>query len=299
MGILVPLLAFIAPGFVGAVTVSGTFLNETGQVLEARVQHADREAELEDTRLELISAAYTSPAVEAVFRNTGRVPLRDFPSWDVWTSFHEAAGTFHPERLTYTSAAPAAAGEWRVAGIYLDAASFNAEAHQPGIFDPSEEIKLEVTLSATDDDPEANHVTLGLPVGATATIAFTWEALADTPSDVNSGGSLTNDGTYVYGMRGDNANDFWRYDASTNAWTALTDVPFTPTAGGAIVYAKDTGLGYVYAFRGEDRDDFWRYSIADDDWTRMADPPLDTDDGAALTWDGVNTLYAFRGDHID
>ena len=76
--------------------MSDTFFSESGDVLEARVQSADRAAEREGTRRELIHAAYTSPQLEVVIRNTGRVPLRDFPSWDVWTIGHEAMARITP-----------------------------------------------------------------------------------------------------------------------------------------------------------------------------------------------------------
>ena len=296
MGIIAPFLAFIVIGFAAAVTITGTFFSESEHVLEARVEHAERLTEQRGTKLEVISTTYTGPQVAVVLRNVGRVPLRHFASWNVWASFHETDGTFHPERLTYTTAASPASDQWTVQGVYLDAALAKAEASQPGILDPSEEVKLLLQLSPAAVDPQANNATVGLPVGATAKLAFTWEALADGLGDVNAGGALTNDGTYVYGLRGDGTNAFWRFDVAANSWSALANAPWTLTGGGSVAYAKDAGAGYVYAFRGEDQFDFDRYSIADNNWAAMATPPVDTDDGAALAWDGVNTIYAFRGD---
>ena len=65
------------------------------------------------------------------------------------------------------------------------------------------------------------------------------------------------------------------------------------------VTALDSSDGsYIYALRGDNQDnqkDFWRYDIANDEWTSMANTPEQVKEGGALTHDGSNYIYAFRG----
>jgi hypothetical protein len=234
MGMIPTFIALITIIVAGAVTVSGTFFSESSHVVESLAQDADRVQELRGTRIELIGASYASPYADLVFRNTGRVAHSDFDRWDVWASFHEADGSYHPERLTYSSTAGSspAADEWVIEGIYLDADAGIAESSQPGIFGPSEEVRVRLHVDPAAGDPQVNSVTVGLANGVTAKAGFTWEALATVPADVGAGGSLTNDGTYVYGLMGGNASDFGRYDPSSASWTSLTDAPWTPRGGG-------------------------------------------------------------------
>ena len=295
MGMLAPFLAFLGIALMAIVTVTGAFLGGSDDILDARLEGSQRDSDLTGTSLELVGASYVSGIVTLDFRNSGRVPVRDTPSWDVWVSYHEVDGTFHPELLARAASASPVADEWALAGIYLDAANAVVEAVQPGIFDPSEEARLLLNLDPDAVDPQANTARLALPNGATALVAFTWEALADTPGTVDFGGGITNDGTYLYAMRGANQNDFLRYDVAAGTWGALANVPFTPTAGGAVAYAKDGGAGYVFAFRGENRKEFARYDIAADSWSSMANTPLNVDDGGAIAWDGSNTIYGTRG----
>jgi len=300
MGMIPTFIALITIIVAGAVTVSGTFFSESSHVVESLAQDADRVQELRGTRIELIGASYASPYADLVFRNTGRVAHSDFDRWDVWASFHEADGSYHPERLTYSSTAGSspAADEWVIEGIYLDADAGIAESSQPGIFGPSEEVRVRLHVDPAAGDPQVNSVTVGLANGVTAKAGFTWEALATVPADVGAGGSLTNDGTYVYGLMGGNASDFGRYDPSSASWTSLTDAPWTPR-GGAMAYATDAGAGYVYGFRGENQLDFDQYDIEGGGWSAMVDPPDRVGAGGALAWDGVQTIYAMAGGATD
>ena len=296
---LIPLfLAFLGIAVMGAVTVSGSFLSSSGDVLEARTQYSERDTELAGTHLELISAQYSSPTADLVFRNTGRVSLRNLDEWDVWSTFHESDGTYHPELLSY-AASPPAADEWAIEGLYLDADAGMAESTQPGIFDPSEEIRLQMRVDPAAAEPQQNRATFALPIGATAEIAFTWDAMPDAPATVHDGGSLASDGTYVYGLRGNNQPDFWRYEPLINTWTSLADAPWTPQGGAALAYATDAGAGYVYALRGENRRDFVRYDVAGGSWSGMVNAPRPAGDGGSLTWDGRDTLFAVLGGNFE
>lgn len=105
MAMVAPFVAFITLATAAGLIVADAFFVGTGKVLEARLQAVDRDAERAGTGVELVTLSYASPQVDVVLRNTGRVGLRDFPSWDVWVDYYEADGTHHTERLSYTSAA--------------------------------------------------------------------------------------------------------------------------------------------------------------------------------------------------
>ena len=289
-----PFLAFTMVAMAAGLIAADAFFAGNGKVLESRVQAIDRDAERAGTGVELVSLSYASPQVEAVLRNTGRVGLRDFPSWDVWVNYQEPDTTHHAQRLSYTSAATPADDQWSVEGIYIDAAPGKGEAWQPGIVDPTEEVKLLLRLDPAAADPQSNETIVGLPNGVTVRMAFTWQALSSIPQAVGAGGSLANDGTYVYALRGGLQREFYRYDPSAEAWTQLADTPEDVAAGGSLAYATDGGTGYLYALRGDNQPDFWRYDVAIGTWSILANA-LPADGGAALAWDGASMIYKLRG----
>jgi hypothetical protein len=295
MGTMPPLLAFLALAIAALITVTGTFVGGSSNVLDARLGDANRAAELSGTNVELIAATYSGDVATLTFRNTGRVALRAAESWDVWARTHDAGGNYNPEKLARSATASASADEWVLAGIYLDAASQAPESTYPGILNPSEEVVLTLNVEPDAVDPEANFATLALPIGVTARIAFTWQAAATAPADAAAGASLTTNGAYLYALGGNATNALWRYDASGESWSALAVAPFSPTAGGAVTYATDTGAGYLYALEGQNQVTFERYDISGNTWLSLADAPANADDGASMAWDGDNTVYALRG----
>ena len=40
--------------------------------------------------------------------------------------------------------------------------------------------------------------------------------MADAPSDVDAGGAMTYASGYIYTLRGDGKDDFWRYNVNDN-----------------------------------------------------------------------------------
>jgi hypothetical protein len=95
---------------------------------------------------------------------------------------------------------------------------------------------------------------------------------------------------YLYALRGLSTTDFWRYDITTNSWTAMTATPAPVQSGGALIYDGT----YIYALRGLSTTDFWRYDIANNSWTAMTDTPAPVQSGSALINDGTY-IYALRG----
>jgi hypothetical protein len=66
----------------------------------------------------------------------------------------------------------------------------------------------------------------------------------------------------------------------------------TSSSSGDVKLAR--APGYLYAFRGLSNN-FWRYNILLNSWTGLANTPNIINNGGALTYDGGNYVYAFRG----
>ena len=117
-----------------------------------------------------------------------------------------------------------------------------------------------------------------------------WSAMADTPANVDKGGALTTDGTYIYALEGNTKNVFCGTILGANTWSRLANVPTNVAWGGSL-----TRLGnYIYAFSGNNKATFYRYDITAGTWSARASAPGNVQDGGALTNDGTY-IYALQG----
>jgi hypothetical protein len=110
-----------------------------------------------------------------------------------------------------------------------------------------------------------------------------------SPGDVKLAKAGNN---YVYAFRGNGTREFWRYDVSTNTWSALANAPQSVSAGGALAY---DGGNYIYALGGNNSKYFWRYNITSNTWTSLTGTPLAVNEGGALVCTGGGDIYALRG----
>jgi hypothetical protein len=111
----------------------------------------------------------------------------------------------------------------------------------------------------------------------------------------------------LYLTKGNNTVGFWGYNAGTNAWTQLTNVPLGSSnkkvkQGAGLAWATKAGTGAVYLLKGY-RNEFHKYDPATNAWKQLLDAPI----GAAnhIKWDAGswivadadagNMLYAFKG----
>ena len=145
-------------------------LGESLQELEGRldVQNATRLAP---------AAAWLidDKAVAAlVFHNTGTVRLTDFDRWDLMVEYYDDQATpaLHTAWLPYTSGVPLN-GEWTVEGLYLNAATHQPEAFEPGIFNPGEELLIHVRLNPEIGLGQAFQASLTTQTGVSASILYT------------------------------------------------------------------------------------------------------------------------------
>lgn len=109
-----------------------------------------------------------------VFRNSGAARLTDFDRWDLMVEYYDSQETpgLHIAWLPYSAAVPFD-GEWTVGGLYLNAAEARAEAIEPGILNPGEEILLLARLSPQIGIGRTLQVSLATGSGTTASLQYT------------------------------------------------------------------------------------------------------------------------------
>jgi hypothetical protein len=108
---------------------------------------------------------------------------------------------------------------------------------------------------------------------------------------------------YVYMVKGGGTGEFYRYDAVTDSWEQLPDVPRsalgrTVRDGSDLVYAEVAGRSYLYLLKGGGFE-FWRFGVASGCWEAL--PPAPTGAGKKwragswLVWDRSHAIYAHKG----
>jgi uncharacterized repeat protein (TIGR01451 family) len=102
----------------------------------------------------------------------------------------------------------------------------------------------------------------------------------------------------IYGFRGANTNNYWRYDIDSNLWlltaanapAAIAPAPANVQQGGSLT----TDGNYIYGLQGNGTTTFWRYDVITNVWSTMTAAPAAVNVGGALVYqDGY--IYAFGG----
>lgn len=301
MSFLAPAIMLLAAMIVAFGLTSSAATSTLEPQVDAYESAAQRTAELNRTRLDPSGVTHgepdftTDPDFYVTIRNDGTAILRDLSHWDVFADHHEADGTHHALRLTYTAATVPGDDEWSSQGIYEDASALTTETYQPGILNPGEELLLRFRLSSTPGNPEANLVRIAVPNGATVLAGFTWKAATSTPDTVRNGGALTSNNGTVWAVRGRGSDSFWAYDTSADSWTTLAGVPGSVGDGSGLAYAETDGTRYVYALEGGNSRDVFRFDVDGGTWETRAGTSANVNAGGGLTWDGDAYLYALRG----
>lgn len=126
-----------------------------------------------------------------------------------------------------------------------------------------------------------------------------WTRLNAPPATCGAGTILEFDGEQsLYYLPGgpssSPSNQAYRYNISSDSWTALADFPsnVSDTSSGSIV--SQGTKKYLYIFRGMGSPSFWRYDIANDSWSNLSSFPTagSVSYGISLVWDRANYLYA-------
>ena len=153
-----------------SILAQGSF-TAVGNVSDSWKQMETRSAALSRTDLGVVSTSYATPTLDVTVKNTGGEALRDFGQWDVVVQYYETDGTYHTTYLPYTTGT-VDTNEWQKVGIYLDASASTAEAYQPDIFDPTEELVLRLSVTPVADESANNLVVIGTPNGVTVSEPF-------------------------------------------------------------------------------------------------------------------------------
>lgn len=120
-----------------------------------------------------------------------------------------------------------------------------------------------------------------------------WATDSSSGSGQGQGNSIVEVNGIFYILAG-SGRAFQRYNATSNIWTNMSQVPQSVNNGAVLVkYDNDT----LYATRGSDESDFWRYKISTDTWTAKTSVPQDVNTGGALAYPGSGDfIYLFQGD---
>lgn len=99
-----------------------------------------------------------------------------------------------------------------------------------------------------------------------------WQARPGMPpgpkgKGVKDGGALAyiegTDAEYIYGLKGNNRTEFYRYDIATNTWVTKESLPWVGSSGRKKGVKKGGALtsvgGMVYAIKGNNSGEFWQY----------------------------------------
>ena len=77
------------------------------------------------------------------------------------------------QRLTYTTSASPAAGEWTIEGIYKSDLFSTAEDFEPGIVNTTETVRVRAIVSPDVGTTTSNSFTLTSPAGVSLVVPFT------------------------------------------------------------------------------------------------------------------------------
>jgi hypothetical protein len=136
--------------------------------------------------------------------------------------------------------------------------------------------------------------------------------LGDKAKGIKDGGALcsgkepSSDTCFVYAFKGNNRNEFYRYNTATNVWITRDSIPTMNRLGKKKAVKKGSSLtfgssGKMYATKGNNTLDFWQYDPLARLWAQLTDVPLGIRNckegvGTAAVKEGSNEyVYLLRG----
>ncbi len=121
---------------------------------------------------------------------------------------------------------------------------------------------------------------------------------------VAKGSRAVSDGEqYLYVLKGNNTQGFWRYRVEDGTWDTLTRAPQKIKGGNDIAYVEWAGKKYVYLLGGG-KTAFYRYDIDEKQWTLLDSVPYGNNKkkyaaGSFLVYDRAKTIYVHQANVID
>ena len=170
-------LIIFTVGLFAAVTLSFTYL-ETQHALWSAEQAREEET-IERARTDLsvlaVDTQSSGSIIRVKLRNSGQTKLADFEKWDVVVEhtieLEDDEYTYAVHWLPYT-ATTLQAMQWTVDGIYMNADTLTAEAFEPAILNPGEEMIVHIRVSPPVPVDSANRVTISTDNGISVVSGF-------------------------------------------------------------------------------------------------------------------------------
>ncbi|OGK21474.1 hypothetical protein A3C23_05065 [Candidatus Roizmanbacteria bacterium RIFCSPHIGHO2_02_FULL_37_13b] len=124
----------------------------------------------------------------------------------------------------------------------------------------------------------------------------TWAAKTSPPATLTVGSSMVASGSAsLFAIQGGGGTGFYRYDIAGNSWTSKTALTEGAYRGSGMIKAGN----YIYVLTGYNKGVLLRYNETENSWTRMKSLPVGSYYGGGITYDGVDTIYAFVGGDTD
>jgi len=156
---------------IGGMTMSRGFLTSLDNTSINMDSISQRNEEIMRTNLNILEVSQLPANVLQVrISNTGQVKLADYSRWDVIVHYMDSGGIYSVTWMPYTISSPGSS-EWTVDAIYTE--SGMPEVFEPNIFNPDEEMVLEIKLAENIKKDSENLVVLTTPNGVTVTKSFT------------------------------------------------------------------------------------------------------------------------------
>lgn len=110
------------------------------------------------------------------------------------------------------------------------------------------------------------------------------------------------DGEFLYMVKGNNTQGFWRYSTETGEWDTLPRVPVKLKGGNDIVFVRKGQNKYIYLLAGG-KAACYRYNIGEKQWAELDSAPSGGTKpkyakGSFLAYDGHRYLYAHQANVV-
>ncbi len=174
METIVVVLVCIALIVFGVMTMAQGFMTSTDSAALSMEDITVTKGEIMRTDISLIDARQIGAGLlEVTLGNTGQMKLASFSKWDVIIQYYDVDQNYYTQWLQYTGDTPND-NQWHKIGIYLDAGDETAEAFEPGILNPEEEMKIEAKLNPSPRTGTTVDAIISTPNGVRDSISFAY-----------------------------------------------------------------------------------------------------------------------------
>jgi hypothetical protein len=165
-------LICVALMVIGGMTMSQGFLRSVDNTSSNIHVISQRDQDIMRTNIQALNAIQTAAdTLEVSVRNNGQTKLANFDKWDVIVHYRDASAQDHVIWLPYTLGV-LSNNQWKLKGIYIEAATLETEAFEPSILNSEEEIIIQCKLSPGVGENTINLVSISTSNGITVSKTF-------------------------------------------------------------------------------------------------------------------------------